>query len=50
MVEQIRRSAGPSGANIDYLRELAAALRELEIDDAHVFALERLALSGRSAS
>ena len=45
MVEQIRRSAGPSGANIDYLRELAVALRELEIDDPHVFGLERLALS-----
>ena len=44
MVEQIRRSAGPSGANIDYLRELAAALRELEIDDPHVFGLERLTL------
>ena len=43
MVEQIRRSTGPSGANIDYLRELAAALRELEIDDPHVFRLERLA-------
>ena len=45
MVGQIRRSAGPSGANIDYLRDLAAALRELEIDDPHVFGLERLALS-----
>ena len=43
MVEQIRRSVGPSGANIDYLRELGAALRELEIDDPHVFRLERLA-------
>ena len=45
MVAQIRRSAGPSGANIDYLRDLAAALRELEIDDPHVFGLERLALA-----
>ena len=44
MVEQIRRSAGPSGANIDYLRDLAAVLRELEIDDPHVFTLERLVL------
>ena len=43
MVEQIRRSAGPSGANIDYLRELAAALRALKIDDPHVFTLDRLA-------
>ncbi len=43
MVEQIRRSAGPSGANIDYLRELAAALQVLEIDDPHVFTLDRLA-------
>ena len=45
MVEQIRRSAGPSGANIDYLRALATVLRELEIDDPHVFELERLVLA-----
>ena len=43
IVEQIRRSAGPSGANIDYLRELAVALKALEIDDPHVFTLDRLA-------
>ena len=49
MVDQIRRSAGPSGANVDYLRELAAALRELEIDDPHVFGLERLVLAAKDA-
>ena len=49
MVEQIRRSAGPSGANIDYLRELAVALRDLEIDDSHVFTLERRALDAEDA-
>ena len=43
MVRQICQSAGPSGANIDYLNELAAALRDLEIDDPHVFRLESLA-------
>ena len=41
MAAQIVRSAGPSGTNIDYLRRLAAALRRLEIDDPHVYALER---------
>ena len=45
MAEQIRRSAGPSGTNMEYLRELAAALRELGIDDPHVFGLERLVSS-----
>ncbi len=43
MVRQICHSAGPSGRNIDYLNDLAAALRELEIDDPHVFRLESLA-------
>ena len=41
MAAQILRSAGPSGTNIDYLRRLAAELRRLEIDDPHVYALER---------
>lgn len=39
---QIRRAQGPSGSNIDYLRRLARALRELGEDDPHVFELERL--------
>ena len=40
MVEQIRRCAGPSGANIDYVLQLADALRALNAEDAHVFEVE----------
>ena len=43
MARQICHAAGPSGRNIDYLNDLASALRGLEIDDPHVFRLERLA-------
>ena len=39
---QIRESAGPSGTNVEYLMQLAAALHRLEIDDDHVFEIERL--------
>ena len=41
IVAQIRRSAGPSGTNIDYLHQLETALRRLRIEDAHVFELAR---------
>ena len=40
MVEQIRVSQGPSGANSEYLLELAGAFREHGIEDTHVFELE----------
>jgi cation transport regulator ChaC len=41
----IIRSSGPSGRNIDYLTDLATALRRLNAHDEHVFALESMALS-----
>jgi glutathione-specific gamma-glutamylcyclotransferase len=39
---QIRRSRGPSGPNIEYALRLADALRHMNAEDPHVFALERL--------
>ncbi|MCH8500796.1 MAG: gamma-glutamylcyclotransferase [Aliidiomarina sp.] len=36
----IARSEGPSGPNPDYLLNLAEALRQLDADDPHVFAIE----------
>lgn len=42
MLQTIRTAHGPSGSNRDYLVELAAALRSLQIHDEHVFELESL--------
>ena len=44
----IKRCAGPSGTNIDYLLELARTLRQLEISDPHVFEIETLVLEAQS--
>lgn len=41
IAQHIADAHGPSGSNRDYLVQLAAALRELRADDAHVFAIER---------
>ena len=40
IARQIADSHGPSGSNADYLLELAAALRAMQVHDDHVFALE----------
>ena len=46
----IRRSAGPSGPNLEYLLRLAEALRGIGADDEHVFALEALCRDSRPTS
>lgn len=40
IAQHICRCSGPSGDNADYLLELAVALRELNLVDDHVFAIE----------
>ena len=44
IIEQILASEGPSGTNLEYLLRLAGALREMEVEDAHVFELEAVAM------
>jgi cation transport protein ChaC len=41
IAKQICQASGPSGPNCEYLLELAKALRELELEDEHVFEIER---------
>ena len=42
IAEHIRSASGPSGRNRDYLLDLAAGLRDLEVEDEHVFQLAGL--------
>ena len=39
---QVRDASGPSGTNQEYVLRLADALREIDAEDPHVFALEAL--------
>ncbi|GEN26529.1 gamma-glutamylcyclotransferase [Halovibrio variabilis] len=41
IAHQIANAHGPSGSNREYLVNLAKALRELGVEDAHIFALEK---------
>ena len=45
IAEDIFHSIGPSGTNIEYLLELAEALRARTINDPHIFALETQVLA-----
>ena len=40
IAQQICRAEGPSGPNRDYLLNLAVALREMSLEDEHVFTIE----------
>ena len=46
IARQVRRSRGPSGANTDYVLNLARALRGMGVEDEHVFALADLVNAG----
>lgn len=46
IADQVRRSTGPSGPNLEYVLRLAEALREMGAEDDHVFALEAALLRG----
>ena len=45
IARQVSQSRGPSGENSEYLLGLAEALRQLKVDDPHVFAIERALLA-----
>ncbi|KAL6071777.1 Cation transport regulator-like protein 2, variant 2 [Balamuthia mandrillaris] len=49
MAEQIHRSVGPSGKNVEYLLNLAKAMREMGVSDPHLIALEKHVLELASA-
>lgn len=40
MAAQIRTAVGKSGSNLEYVARLAESLRQLEVDDDHVFELD----------
>lgn len=49
IADQVLRSTGPSGPNDEYILRLAEALREMGVDDSHVFGIEALVRSRRDS-
>jgi cation transport regulator ChaC len=49
IVTQVRRCRGESGSNLEYVLELARALRALDIEDPHIHEIEAWLLSRESA-
>ena len=47
LAAQVQGAHGPSGSNLEYVLELARALRVLGADDPHVYELEALLLGAR---
>jgi cation transport regulator ChaC len=50
VARQVAHAHGPSGANRDYVLHLAEALRAIDADDPHVFAIERLLRESATAT
>jgi cation transport regulator ChaC len=50
IAREVAHAKGPSGANRDYVLQLAEALHALGADDAHVFAIERALRDEASAT
>jgi cation transport regulator ChaC len=42
IADQVRSARGPSGPNVEYVTELAHALRAMDANDSHVFDIEAL--------
>ena len=42
IADQICQSEGPSGSNVEYLTKLAEALKDLRIEDDHIFRLDAM--------
>ena len=50
MAETILTSVGPSGKNVDYLYNLANAMRSIDPNDEHIFSLEKAVRSLEKSS
>eukprot|EP01111_Echinosteliopsis_oligospora_P003847 TRINITY_DN1602_c3_g1_i2.p1 TRINITY_DN1602_c3_g1~~TRINITY_DN1602_c3_g1_i2.p1 ORF type:complete len:346 (-),score=107.38 TRINITY_DN1602_c3_g1_i2:74-1111(-) len=44
IAQQIYKSIGPSGPNVDYLLNLAESMRKMNVDDMHIINLEKMVI------